>query len=332
MNRNKLLLLPALFLTACGVELQNTITLTGPAQGTTYHISYVAGAYANYRTSIDSIFQEIDRSLSTWQPGSLISRINRYEADTVDAHFTAVFTKAMEVAQKTGGLFDPTVAPLVQAYGFGFKHKEKLTPARIDSLRQLIGYQKVSLNGRKLIRQTPGLMLDFNAIAPGYTVDLIAAFLQNKGIANYLIELGGEVRAKGNRQDGSPWTLGIQEPDEDPAAEARLNTRIALDNKALATSGNYKNFYVSEGQKYSHILHPHTGLPARNNLLSATVIAPDCITADAYATACMVLGEKGARQFVQAHPELQLAVYLIYDEAGTTKTWVSPDFPAPGAP
>jgi thiamine biosynthesis lipoprotein len=332
MHCNNLLFLSALFLTACSSELQNTIHLTGPAQGTTYHISYVAGPYANYRTAIDSIFHEIDASLSTWQPGSLISRINRYEADTVDTHFAAVFTKAMEVAQKTGGLFDPTVAPLVQAYGFGFKHKEKMTPARIDSLRQRIGYQKVSINGRKLIRQTPGLMLDFNAIAPGYTVDLIAAFLENKGIANYLIELGGEVRAKGTRQDGTPWTLGIQEPDEDPAAEVRLNTRIALHNKALATSGNYKNFYVSDGQKYSHILDPHTGLPARSNLLSATVIAPDCITADAYATACMVMGEKGARQFVQAHPELQLSVYFIYDEAGTTKTWWSPDFPASGVP
>jgi len=314
--------------TGCTGEVQSTINLSGPAQGTTYNITYIAGAFANYRVAIDSIFSTIDQSLSTYQPGSIISQINRNETAEADAHFIAVFNKAKAVAEITNGLFDPTVAPLVNAWGFGFKKKDKVTPSLIDSLRKIIGYKHVWLEGNKLVKRYPGVMLDFNAIAPGYTVDVLAAFLESKGIKHYLVELGGEVRSKGKRLDGTAWTLGIEQPEENPSEGARLNNTIQLGDNALATSGNYKNFYLEEGKKYSHILDPSTGYPAKNNLLSATVIAPDCITADAYATAFMVMGLEKAQQFMAAHPTLQLSVFFIYDKQGNTKTWISQNFPA----
>lgn len=316
-------------LNGCTNEVQSTILLSGPAQGTTYNITYVAGAYANYRSSVDSVFSIIDQSLSTYQPGSLISRINRNEADMVDSHFISVFNKSKEVYLQTNGLFDPTVAPLVNAWGFGFKKKELVTPALLDSLKKIIGCGNVWLEGNKLVKRFPEVMLDFNAIAPGYTVDVLASFLESKGIEHYLVELGGEVRSKGRKLDGSPWTLGIEQPEENPEGGSRLNAQIQLGNNALATSGNYKNFYLEGGKKYSHIIDPTTGYPAKNNLLSASVIAPDCITADAYATALMVMGFERAKQFVHTHPGLQLSVFFIYDEQGVTKTWKSPNFPAP---
>ena len=327
----KSLLFPAIIvilLSGCAEEVQNTITLSGPAQGTTYNITYVAGAYANYRSAIDSIFNTIDQSLSTYQPGSVISRINRNETVEADAHFTAVFNYAKLVAEKTNGLFDPTVAPLVNAWGFGFKKKEKVTPALMDSLMKIVGYRLVWMEGNKLVKRYPEMMLDFNAIAPGYTVDVLAAFLESKGIQHFLIELGGEVRSKGRKLDGSVWTLGIEQPEDNPSEGPRLHSLIQLGDHALATSGNYKKFYLEEGKKYSHILNPFTGYPAKNNLLSTTVMAPDCITADAYATAFMVMGLEKAQQFMAAHPTLQLSVFFIYDEQGKSKTWLSQNFPA----
>ncbi len=314
-------------ITSCGSELRNTITISGKAQGTTYTISYLAGAYANYREEIDSIFKAIDQSLSTYQEESVISTINRNASDKVDAHFITVFQKAQEVSQQTAGMFDVTVAPLINAYGFGFKKREHVTPAKIDSLLTLVGYQKLRLEGNTLVKASPGMMVDFNAIAQGYTVDVLADFLEGRGIKDYLIELGGEVRSKGKKLDGSLWSVGIEEPEEASSAGGTLNSTIALANKSLATSGNYKKFYVEDGKKYTHIIDPHTGLPAKNNLLSATVVAPDCMTADAFATAFMVMGLERAKAFLETHYNLQLSVFFIYDEQGTTKTYLSPDFP-----
>jgi thiamine biosynthesis lipoprotein len=313
---------------ACGQELKSPITISGQAQGTTFTITYLAGAYSNYREEIDSIFRAIDQSLSTYQEASVISKINRNERDTVDAHFITVFQKAVEVSQQTSGAFDITVAPLINAYGFGFKKKEQVTQGKIDSLLLLVGYQKIRLEGNTIIKANTGMMVDFNAIAQGYTVDVLAGFLDSRGVSDYLIELGGEVRAKGKKQDGQPWTVGIEEPEESKTEGGSLNRTIALQDNALATSGNYKKFYIEDGKKYTHIIDPHTGMPAKNNLLSATVVAPDCMTADAYATAFMVMGLDNARTFVETHQNLQLSVFFLYDDRGATKTYVSPDFPA----
>jgi thiamine biosynthesis lipoprotein len=321
------ILIGLLIFTACGREMKNTITISGAAQGTTYTITYLAGAYSNYREEIDSIFRAIDRSVSTYQKESVISRVNHNETHAVDAHFIAVFNKAMEVSNQTEGFFDVTVAPLINAYGFGFTKKEKVTPNKIDSLLKQIGYKKISLENNTVAKASPEVMIDFNAIAQGYTVDILAEFLAHQGIRDYLIELGGEVRAKGKKLDGQPWTVGIEEPEETNAEGGTLNRTIPLQDRALATSGNYKKFYVEGGMKYTHIIDPHTGRPAKNNLLSATVIAPDCMTADAYATAFMVMGLDRAKSFLAAHRNLELSVFFMYDEQGDIKTYISPDFP-----
>jgi thiamine biosynthesis lipoprotein len=315
-----------LLLISCERGSKNTINISGAAQGTSYNITYLAGAYSNYRQSFDSIFNQIDISLSTYVPGSIISRVNRNDPTVlIDDHFSRVFYRSMEVSENTKGMFDVTVAPLVNAYGFGPSRKEPLDEKKINSLLSYIGYKKVRLMDKKLIKESPQVMLDFNAIAQGYTVDVLATFLGSKGIDNYLIELGGEIRAKGKKLDGSPWTIGIEQPEESPVDGISMNTKISLQDKALATSGNYKKYYVEQGNKYTHIINPITGLPAKSNLLSATVIAGDCMTADAYATAFMVMGLDKSKEFLSDHKDLDLEFFFIYDDGGTMKTHVSED-------
>ncbi len=315
-------------LVSCKSELQNTIQISGPAQGTTYHITYLAGQHSNYRGAIDSIFKMIDLSLSTYNPGSVISKMNRNDtAVLADDYFSDVFIKSMEVSEKTKGLFDVTVAPVINAYGFGFTQKEKITQPLIDSLLRFVGYKKVRLADRKLVKEMPQVMLDFNAIAQGYTVDVLSSFLESKGIRNYLVEVGGELRAKGKKPDDSYWIAGIEQPDENSSDGGSLNNLlIKIKERSLATSGNYKKFYIENGKKYTHIINPFTGYPSMNNLLSATVIAGNCMTADAYATAFMVMGLDKAKQFLTENKDLGLEVLFIYDEKGISKSYMSKGF------
>lgn len=316
-----------LLLSGCHRGLENTITISGAAQGTSYHITYVAGEHSNYRESFDSIFRQIDRSLSTYDTGSLISKINRNDTSiTVDPYFSDVFHKSVETSEKTKGLFDITVAPVINAYGFGFTKRERVTKGLIDSLLRFVGYKKVRLAGNKVVKDMPQVMLDFNAIAQGYTVDVLASFLESKGIKNYMVEVGGELKAKGTKLNDSSWTVGIQTPDENDAEAAPLFARVRINNKSLATSGNYKLFYVEEGNKYAHIIDPFTGYPAKNNLLSATVIANDCMTADAYATSFMVMGLEKSKQFLSENKDLDLEVFFIYDDNGVWKKYATKYF------
>jgi thiamine biosynthesis lipoprotein len=196
----------------------------------------------------------------------------------------------------------------------------------IDSLLRFVGYKKVKLVDNKLVKDIPQVMLDFNAIAQGYTVDVLASFLDNKGIKNYMVEVGGELRAKGKKLNDSSWTVGIEQPDENLTEGSTLFAVINLKNKSLATSGNYKKFYVEQGKKYAHIIDPFTGYPAKHNLLSATVIAGDCMTADAYATSFMVMGFEKSKQFLSEHKDLNLEVFFIYDENGVSKKFTSKNF------
>jgi len=326
-----LLLLNLIFLvSACRREIRTAINISGPAQGTSYNITYLAGPYSNYRASIDSLLREIDLSLSTYVPSSIISRVNRNETGvTVDEHFIRVFRKAMEVSELTNGAFDVTVGPLINAYGFGSEKKTSIDLELMDSILKITGYRKVRLADERIRKESPGIRLDFNAIAQGYTVDVLGSFLESKGVDDYLIELGGEIKAKGEKHDGAAWSVGIEQPVEDPA-ERSLMSRISLENRALATSGNYKRFYVENGRKYTHIIDPLTGYPAKNNLLSVTVTAPDCMTADAYATAFMVMGLERSKQFLATHKEPDLEVFFIYDEEGRWKTYNSENFPVLG--
>lgn len=305
-------------------DANKPIKIAGNAQGTTFQITYFAENSPNYKAEIDSILLAIDLSLSTYTPASIISRINQNDtAVIVDHHFIEVFNESFKVSEKTKGLFDPTVAPIINAWGFGFSKKENVDSLMIDSLLNLIGYKKVRLKGNKLVKEEPQVMLDFNAIAQGYSVDVLASYLESKGVINYLVELGGEVKAKGKKNDGKTWMVGIDQPNEIQTAGRPLKAVVKLGERAMATSGNYRKFYIENGKKYAHIIDPFTGYPAKHNLVSATVIATDCMVADAYATAFMVMGMEKSKQFLSEHEELNLKVFFIYDENGAWKTYTS---------
>lgn len=316
-------LVSCIFFNACRSGEQKLIKLEGNAQGTTYHISFLSEDGFNYKSAVDSLLKVIDSSMSTYLPVSLISRINKNDSTVlVDQCFIDVFNKSMEVSKKTGGLFDVTVGPLVNAWGFGFTKKAAVDSSMIDSLRKFVGYQMLKLEGNKVVKARPEIILDFNAIAQGYSVDVLANYLESRGINNYLVELGGELKAKG-KKNNEDWKVGIDQPNEKESEERKLEAIISLNNKALATSGNYRKFYEEGGQKFSHIIDPRTGYPARQNLLSTTVIADDGITADAYATAFMIMGLERSKQFLQDNKDLDLEVYFIYDENGNWKTYTS---------
>ncbi|HKH61315.1 MAG TPA: FAD:protein FMN transferase [Flavitalea sp.] len=309
---------------SCDEKKSQIVKVAGTAQGTTYHITYISAANIDYKTELDSILKKIDSSLSTYLPVSIISRINNNDSNVVvDKYFTDVFEEALRISAKTAGLFDVTVAPLVNTYGFGFTKKGLIDSSSIDSLLQFVGYEMVKIENGKVIKAKPQVMLDFNAIAQGYTVDVLATFLETKKIENYLVELGGEVKAKGKKNKNEFWKIGIDKPNENPGEGRLLQAVVDLRDKALATSGNYRKFYVENGKKYAHIIDPRTGYPVKHNLLSATVIADNCMTADAYATAFMVMGLERSRQFLSTHQEIQLEVYFIFEENGKWKTFNS---------
>ncbi len=324
MKKIVLSLLSSVFLfTACQPK-QNLIKIEGNAQGTSYHISYLSNDGINYKKALDSLLKKIDNSMSTWEPNSLISRINNNDSTAIaDSYLIDVFRKSLEVSQKTDGAFDVTVGPLINSLGFGYTKKEYVDRSKIDSLLPYVGYQMLSLKGKKIIKAKPQIQLDFNAIAQGYSVDVLAQYLESKGITNYLVEIGGELKTKGKKENNENWKVGIDQPNEKESSERKLEAVVQLNNKALATSGNYRKFYVEGGQKYSHIINPKTGYPAKQNLLSATVIANDCMTADAYATAFMVMGLQESKAFLEQNKELQLEVYFIFDDKGKWKTYTS---------
>ncbi len=308
----------------CNNNKVKIVQISGEAQGTTYHISLLANDKTDHKPAIDSILQKIDLSLSTYLPSSIVSRINNNDSNVMlDDHFIKVFTKSQEVGERTSGAFDITVAPVINAWGFGFSKKEEVDSARIKNLLQFIGYKRVYIQNNKVVKEDPGIKLDFNAIAQGYAVDVLAAYLDSKEIVDYFVELGGEVKAKGDKGDHEFWKIGIDKPEEGPVEQREIQAVVKLYNQALATSGNYRRFYEENGQKFSHIIDPKTGYPAKNNLLSVSVIADDCMTADAYATAFMVMGLKKSLQFLAENRALHLGVFLIFDEMGTMKTYTS---------
>ena len=291
--------------------------IAGFTQGTTFHITYEDKADKDLSGSVDSIFKAFDLTFSEYIPNSIVSRINQNDSTALfDDQFIEVYNKSLEINRETQGAFDLTVGPLVNAWGFGPEKKTKIDPAKIDSLLQYVGMQKIRLAGRRLIKDLPGIKIDVNSIAQGYSVDVIYRFFEQLGINNFMVEIGGEVRTKGKNPKGDFWRIGVDKPAEgNYVAGESLQTVILLDNKAVTTSGNYRKYFEENGQKFSHIIDPHTGYPYKNNLLSVTVIANDALTADGYDTGLMVLGLEGARELLKKHPELE--AYLIYsDESG----------------
>lgn len=300
-------------------------SFTGFAQGTTYSMVYediINISPEELRKQVDDILQRFDMSLSLYKDSSIISRINRNEDVRPDRYFIEAFHRSQEISEITGGAFDLTVGPLVKAWGFGPDEKPDFSESKIDSLRGLVGMDKVWIEDGRLMKEDPGVRLDFNAIAQGYSVDVICSHFDSLGLANYLVEIGGEVRAKGTKS-GARWRIGIDKPEEGNFSPGEdLEAIIGISDEALATSGNYRKFYEKDGVKYSHTINPISGYPARNNLLSATVLASDCATADGIATACMVMGIEKAREFIENNPSL-LAFFVYSDEKGSYQTWAS---------
>jgi len=299
--------------------------LNGLTQGTTYHIvvEKVPGLdIMALRQEIELLFTEIDNSLSIYNDSSVISAINENRSNLTDTLFREVFRASLQIYSESGGLFDITIGPLVKAWGFGPDAIKRFDESMLDSLLALVGMDKVGLEGDRIVKADPDMFLDVNAIAQGYTVDLVADLIVRSGITHCLVEVGGEVRTVGDKH-GMGWKVGIDTPaDGNYVPGADIQARIRLDNLALATSGNYRKFFVEDGIKYSHTIDPRTGYPVRHTLLSATLIAPTGAEADAWATACMVGGKDEAIAFIEKYDFLE--GYLIYsDEDGIMKSWIS---------
>lgn len=292
----------------------------GAVFGTMYHIKYKY--HHDLQADIDSTLKQVDFSLSLFNKASTLSRINDGRTNEADSLFIEVFRKAEQVSRATDGAFDITVAPLVNAWGFGFKQGHDVTQQEIDSLCRFVGFEKVTLEGNTVKKSSPQVTVDCGAIAKGYGVDRVARMLKSKGVEHFIVEIGGEVVTCGHNAEKKPWSVGIQKPiGDDGAADGDLQGVLRLTDRAVATSGNYRNFYVRNGRRYAHTIDPRTGRPVQHSLLSATVLAPDCATADAYATAFMVLGVEKAQQVLSQQKQLQAV--LVYEEAGKLKVWQS---------
>ena len=288
--------------------------------GTMYKVTYQSEE--NLKYEIEAELKKVDNSLSPFNRQSVITRVNDNTDLRADSMLTYVYNMARGISEETQGAYDITVAPLVNAWGFGFKTQAFPDSARIDSLRRIVGYRKITLTPEgRFEKQDPRVMLDCGSIAKGYGVDCVARLLESKGIRNFMVEIGGEVVIKGENPKMEKWRIGINRPvDDSLAVNQELQTILEITDAGMATSGNYRNFYYKDGKKYAHTIDPRTGYPVQHNILSSTVIADNCAKADAYATAFMVLGLDSARIICEAHPELD--AYFIYeDEGGKLRTY-----------
>ena len=282
------------------------------SQGNIFHTSYLIKY--EYTESLDSVIREellrFDLSLNPFNPQSIIYKVNNNESVEVDSLFMNVFNKAQEVSRVSGGAFDITAAPLINVWGFGFSKMDSVTPAIIDSLKQYVGFEKVWIEGNQVVKKNPQVQLNASAIAKGYACDVIGHLLDSYGIRNYMVEIGGEIRAKGKNPKGVCWRVEIVQPEYDPMGIVQERPIVVpLCDKGMATSGNYRNYYVKDGEIFGHTINPATGYPAEQNIVSATVLASDCMTADAYATVFMVLGIDASVELAKQLDGLQY--YLI---------------------
>jgi thiamine biosynthesis lipoprotein len=288
------------------------VKIVGPVFGTSYSIQYYSEDELDFQNSIDSLFYVINKSMSTYQANSDISKLNRNEENTVDNHFIKVLNASKEIYIQSEGSFDPTIGNLVNAWDFGPEGNiRNLDSLKIDSLMLSVGLNKVHADGNKIIKDNPNAFIDFNAIAKGYGVDVISEFLESQKIANYIVEIGGEIRTKGlNIEKDKPWRVGVEMPHFDGTQS--IISAISLKDEAMATSGTYRKFKLDEaGNRYSHIIDAKTGYPSKTNLLSISVIASNCMMADGYATAFKAMGIEKVKAFLENHKELK--VFLIFE-------------------
>lgn len=318
----------AVLATACH-PTNEPIHLLGNAQGTYYSITYYDKAQRNLQHEIDSILDEFDQTASLWVENSLIRRINNNEDSVANGLLADLIRKSNEINEYTGGAFDCTVGKLVRAWGFGFDKRKDMSNQMIDSIKRYTGkpVQVIKNEEGKLIvrKPFPETEIDFNAIAQGYSVDMVGEFLESMGIENYLIDIGGEVIGKGSKPNGESWVVGIEKPADDKNSERVIETAIRLDNQSVVTSGNYRKYYEKDGVRYSHTIDPETGRPVEHTLLSASVVAKESWRADALATAFMVMGMERGLEFLKQHPEIE-AAFFIYNNEGEYKTYATEGF------
>jgi FAD:protein FMN transferase len=314
-----------LIISSCGQSKPSykNVSFRGQVFGTMYSVSYFTSGKEVTRQEVEAIFENFNNSMSYYVPNSIVSKINRNETDIADEYIVRVFRKSMEISHETDGAFDITVSPLVNLWGFGFEKMGDVSKGKIDSILDFVGYENVKLENGRIIKQDSRISLDFNAIAKGYAVDVLGKYLESNGINIYMVEIGGDLIAKGLKPDGSKWKIGIEKPANDLEDPQDWQYLVELDNQAIATSGNYRRYYEKDGLRYSHTINPKTGYPVNHNLLSVSVVAKDAMTADAYATAFMVMGLEKTIEFVKNRNDIE--VFLIYstgqDEFGT---YVSP--------
>jgi len=299
------------------------VSINGFAQGTTYSITYQSDSRYDFQREIDSVLADFDTSCSIYNAKSIVTRFNNNDTTArADKYFSAVFELSRKVWEQSGGAFDITIGPLAEAWGFGFKNKVKLDSAKVDSLKLLVGMDKVKLEGGRLIKADPRMFINLNAVAQGYSVDVIAGFLESKGVADYMVEIGGEIRTKGVNPKGNNWVIGVDKPVENALPGDNFQFILNISGKSVTTSGNYRKFYEENGVKYSHTIDPKSGFPVRHSLLCATVIGDDCGTADALATAFMVVGLEKAKEMIAKEKGVE-AIFVYTDSSGEFKTFAT---------
>jgi thiamine biosynthesis lipoprotein len=295
------------------------MSISGEAQGTTYHIKYFDASKRNFKHQIDSILHDFDKCLSLYRDDSELSVFNRSHAVKFQSpYFLPVLQKSREVYEATSGIFDPTVMPLVDAYGFGPKKNRQPENANVDSLLQLVGFDKIEFDSISVRKIKDHIKLDFNGIAQGYSVDVIAGFLKQNNIGSFMVEIGGEILCKGKKNDGKLWITGIDHPLKPGVLEAS----IPLLNRAMTTAGNYRNHFNKNGQTFNHIINPKTGSMEQSPVLSVTVFANDAVTADGFDTAFFIMGVEKTKQFLATRKDID--VYILYnDENGRLRSYAS---------
>lgn len=311
-----------LLLTCFHLSAQKFKQISGATQGTTFHISYQDPKQRDFTKKVLQLLSDFDASVSTYNPNSVITKINQNQSGVkLDPYFMACFEQAKEIWKITDGAFDPTVYPLVNAWGFGPERKDILEQQKIDSLLTFVGFEKIEITDKQIIKKDPRVQLDFNAFAQGYSVDVLAEFLLKKGVENFIVEIGGEVYVHGKAENGK-WRVGIEQPVENKTTKNGLQLIVEMENMAVATSGNYRRFKEIDGKKIVHHIDPHTGKPTANQLLSASVFSAHAIQSDALATGFLVLGLEKSKEFLKLHPEIQ--VFFIYaDDQGKYQVFMT---------
>ena len=313
-----------MILASCDKQPQKVV-LEGLAQGSYYAVTYFDDEGRNFQHDIDSIFHAVDMSVNLWVDSSVISKVNRNEEVTLDSIFIDNFNIAQEAAQLSDGYFDPTISPIVAAWGFSYKNGDSITPQLIDSLKRLVDYRNIRIEDGKVVKEDLAMQLDFNAIAQGYTSDMIAHFLESRGIKNYLVDTGGEIMAKGGKPNGKPWIVGIEKPAENKYSEQVVQTRLALCDKGLVTSGSTRKYVERGGKRYSHCIDPHTGYPVEHQVLSVTILAETSVWADALASICMVTGMEQSLPLIEGMDGVE-AYYIFVNEKGELETFATEGF------